>query len=167
MKDWKKVNLAAYWLYSSFIGAHVEQSNPYSPPQASLDNPASDTDARIDALAVSDTWKRRFRAIAKAGGPALPHVKTMSKEERKDLSPFNILAFLFGPFYYLAKGMWKKALAMGGACIAAVLVFQMVMLMLGLESLARASGFAVGAVFAVRANLDFYKKMVLGDDSWW
>ena len=53
-----------------------------------------------------------------------------------DFSPLNILAFLFGPFYYLAKGMWKEALALG-------------------------------AIFGVQAHIDSYKKMVLGDDSWW
>lgn len=55
---------------------------------------------------------------------------------------------------------------MGGARILAVVVFQTRMMMMGPESLARASGFAVGAVFGVRANMDFYKKRVPGDDSW-
>ena len=37
----------------------------------------------------------------------------------------------------------------------------------GYEKLANALGYGVGAVFAVRANIDYYKKMVLGDNGWW
>ena len=145
----------------------MQQSNPYSPPQANLDQDAGDIHARIERLAVSDSWKRRFHAIAYAGGPALPNMKTMDPEQRRGLSMFNFLGFLFGPFYYLAKGMWKKALAMGGAAFAVVIVFQIVMAMMGMEALARASGFAVAALFAVRANIDYYKMMVQGDNGWW
>jgi hypothetical protein len=145
----------------------MEQHNPYSPPQAVLDKPGSDVETRINSLAVSETWKRRFIAIARAGGPSLPDMKTMDPADRKALAMFNFLGFLFGPFYYLAKGMWKKALAMGAAAFTATILFQLAMAMMGMEVLARASGFAVAALFAVRANIDYYKMMVQDDHGWW
>lgn len=37
----------------------------------------------------------------------------------------------------------------------------------GYEKIANALGYGVGALFAVRANIDYYKKMVLGDNGWW
>jgi hypothetical protein len=33
-------------------------------------------------------------------------------EDRKAVPIVNALAFLFGPFYYLVKGMWRKALTL-------------------------------------------------------
>lgn len=38
--------------------------------------------ARIDQLPVSDSWKRVFRLIDKAGGPNFPKLKNLSVEER-------------------------------------------------------------------------------------
>ena len=82
--------------------------NPYAPPKAIVD--AGTGVADIDSLPVSDSWKRRF----------------------------NVLAFLFGPFYYFFKG-----------------------------SYARATGFAAAAVYGTLANRDYYAKMVLGQNGWW
>ena len=139
--------------------------NPYAPPKAMVDaGPGVDD---IDSLPVSDSWKRRFKAMRKAGGPSLPNFKNLSREERKALSPFNALAFLFGPFYYLAKGMWKKGLTLFVLCLVGLLILDTVMVLVGLGSYARATGFAAAAVYGTLANRDYYAKMVLGHDGWW
>ena len=145
----------------------MEQHDPYTPPQAALDSDDLDVRARIDSLPVSESWKWRFHAIALAGGPRLPNMKSMSPADRKSLSMFNILGFLFGPFYYLAKGMWRKALAMGVVAIGVTWLLQIAVAMAGMEGIARALGFGAAALFAMRANLDYYKKMVLDDNGWW
>ncbi len=39
--------------------------------------------------------------------------------------------------------------------------------MVGLDRFGNALGTGVSVVFAMRANIDYYKFMVLGDDGWW
>ncbi len=85
----------------------MSQANVYAPPQAELSNRQNETQV-IDALTVSDGWKRTFHLLVKAGGPRLPNLQALSGGERFKVS-FNILGFLFGPFYYLAKGVEKGA----------------------------------------------------------
>lgn len=145
----------------------MEQSNPYTPPQASLESPVSDMAARIDSLPVSDTWKRRFHAIDKAGGVTLPHLKTMSAVDRAGFSMINFLAFFFGPIYYIIKGMWKKGLAMFAVGVIAVFILLMILALIGMERFGNMIGIGVSVMFGMRANIDYYKFMVLGDDCWW
>ena len=97
----------------------------------------------------------------------MKNLKDMPKSERIRGGTFNILAFLFGPFYYIAKGMWKKGIALFFVCFIAVLLLEIVLNMFGFAKMGKALGYGVSAVFAVRANVDYYKKMVLGDNGWW
>ena len=138
--------------------------NPYAPPKAIVDAGGV---ADIDSLSVSDSWKRKFKAMHKAGGPSLPNFKHLTGDERKDVSHFNVLAFLFGPFYYLVKGMWRKGLTLTVLCLAGVFALDFVMVLVGLGSFTRASSFAAAAVYAALANRDYYAKMVLGQNGWW
>jgi hypothetical protein len=141
----------------------MNETNRYAPPKAEVsDVTLSFKGSRIDALKVSDAWKTRFRLIERAGGVKLPNLKALAFGQRMKVM-FNVLAFLFGPLYYLAKGLWKKALVLFAICVVVVVVADLVM---G-DRLGNAIGIATGALFAVRANIDFYKKKVLGDDGWW
>lgn len=124
-------------------------SNVYTPGDFAATPPAPDA---IEALPVSATWKRRFRAIA-AGEP----------------SGFNVPALLFGPLYYLAKGMWRQALAMAAinaGAIAAAYGFHWLVsgstshLQLGYVYLLS------GAAYGIKANKDYYRKVVLGNRRW-
>ena len=139
-------------------------TNPYAAPKA---NVLAAADADIDRLPVSEKWKTRFKMIRKAGGPKLPKLKQLSRQERGKVGVFNILAFLFGPFYYLAKGMWRKAISLFVVCAVAVIIASVILELIGFGKFASALGYAVAAVFAVRANIDYYKTMVLGDNGWW
>ena len=143
----------------------MHAQNPYAPPRARVDTGLSI--AEIDSLPVSESWKRKFKAIHKAGGPAMPHLKNLTREERKDIPNFNVLAFLFGPFYYLAKGMWKKGLILFVLCFIGILILDALMQLVGLGNYTRATGFVTAAVFAALANRDYYTKMVLGQNGWW
>jgi hypothetical protein len=143
------------------------QPNPFAPPLAPVsDVPAPLAAAAIAGLPVSEAWKTRFQFLEKAGGVKMPRLKALGTGERMKLS-FNILAFLFGPFYYLAKGMWKKAIALFVVCAAAVLVLAVLLEMAGFGQFGKSLGYGVAAIFAVRANIDYYKKMVLGQNGWW
>jgi hypothetical protein len=145
----------------------MTEANRFAPPKAQL----SDIDEKrapseIESLPVSNSWKQKFRLLEQAGGPKQPNLKALSFGERFKIA-FNILAFLFGPFYYLAKGMWKKGLALFGACVAAIVVIGFALDLVGLTKIANALGYGAAAIFAVRANIDYYKKMVLGENGWW
>jgi hypothetical protein len=144
----------------------MNPGNPYATPQAAvLETQAPDE--LIAALPVSAKWQTRFRAIQRAGGAQMPDLKQLSAAERRAAVSFNILAFLFGPIYYACKGMWKKALTLFLACAVVVIGLGLVLDHFGYEKIANAMGYGVGALFAVRANIDYYKKMVLGDNGWW
>ncbi|WP_226686786.1 DUF2628 domain-containing protein [Stutzerimonas stutzeri] len=141
----------------------MSTQNPYAPPRAPLNG---DEAVRIEALPVSDSWKRRFQAIARAGGPRLPSFKSLPAAERRQAMAFNILGFLFGPLYYLAKGMWRKAISYTLLALGAVTLLVMGLGALGYGDFARLLAYGVAGVFAMRANLDFYKRQVLGDNGW-
>ncbi|WP_079203634.1 DUF2628 domain-containing protein [Pseudomonas sp. CC6-YY-74] len=146
----------------------MTSNNPYATPQAIVADPqAQVSDEQIAALPISDKWKQRFSAIQHAGGLKMPTLKELPPAQRRKASSFNILAFLFGPIYYAIKGMWKKSLTLFLACAAVVIALGVSLDYLGYGNIANALGYGVGAIFAVRANIDYYKKMVLNDNGWW
>jgi hypothetical protein len=146
----------------------MTQHSPYATPKTGLIDPQTlVTDERIAALEVSDKWKQRFTALHRAGGPKMPKFKELSKAERKQIGVFNILGFFFGPLYYIAKGMWRKALSLFLVCAAVAISVGLVMEHFGYERFAQAISYGLAAVFAARANIDYYKKMLLNDNGWW
>jgi hypothetical protein len=142
--------------------------NPYATPQASVADPESLVSSeQIAALPISDKWKQRFNAIHHAGGVKMPKFKELPAAERRKAFSFNILAFLFGPIYYAIKGMWKKGLALFLVCAVVVITLSIGLDYLGYSRVANALGYGVAAIFAARANIDYYKKMLLSDNGWW
>ena len=109
---------------------------------------------------VSATWKETFQLIDRAGGVKLPKLRELSSSDRRRIQ-FNWLAFLFGPFYYLTKGMWRKAITYSAIIFA--LIFAL--LALGLKSSA-GFGVAFGIIWAMLANISYYKIKVLGQNPW-
>jgi len=112
-------------------------------------------------------WKTIFAALHKGGGVELPQSIELTLAERA-MVLFNPWAFLFGPFYYVAKGMGRRALPL---CLLAVLLVCAARLLfsaLGLQSLISSAlvCFIPSALFATRANIDYFKKMVLDDEGW-
>jgi Protein of unknown function (DUF2628) len=145
----------------------MTDTNRFAPPKAELldvDEPTNRWE--IESLSVSNSWKQKFRLMEKAGGPKQLNLKSLAPGERVKIG-FNIIAFLFGPFYYLTKGMWKKALSLFGVCLVGIVAVGVVLELIGLGRVANALGYGAAGVFAVRANIDYYKKMVLGENGWW
>lgn len=71
-------------------------------------------DAELDNLNVSPEWKERFQLMEKIGWndgmlKNYWNFRKLTFSERLKMS-FNVLALLFGPFYYFVKGMWLKAI---------------------------------------------------------
>ncbi|WP_339512378.1 DUF2628 domain-containing protein [Pseudomonas sp. RL_15y_Pfl2_60] len=146
----------------------MQVENPYAAPKSAVtDSDLQAINRRIDSLEVSTRWKERFRAIAAAGGPSMKDFKTLPKEQCKRVSNFNVLAFLFGPFYYLTKGMWKKAILYTALMMVIIVLLSIILDLIGYPRIADSLHFGAAAIYAVRANIDFYKKLVLGDNGWW
>ena len=115
----------------------------------------------IAQLDVSDSWKNTFRLIERAGGPDLPHLKELKSGERFSIN-FKALAFFLGPFYYLAKGLWKQAVLYLLLAIVLVLLFDA----FGLEKVSKGVGYGFAAIYSLRANVSYYRKVVLGVTPW-
>lgn len=115
---------------------------------------------------LSALWRIRFDLIEKAGGPTCQRFRQLSFGERFRLV-FNIWAVLFGPIYYLAKGMWRKAITMLGLSVVAQVLTGTLAPDGGLELLNTGLNTMIGAWFWLSANINYYKKVVCGDNGWW
>jgi hypothetical protein len=121
--------------------------------------------SNIPVQETSEAWKKTFALLEKAGGPKLPKANELAFRERSKVS-FNSLGFVFGPFYYLAKGMWRKAISLFALCIVAIVILAIILDAVGMSD--EIPIYLISSVvFATRANIDYYKKIVLGDHGWW
>jgi hypothetical protein len=117
-----------------------------------------------EAETISEAWQERFDLLEKAGGVKMPNLKNLAFGERRKVI-FNFWGFLFGPFFYLAKGMWKKALSLCGVAILIIVVLEAICRAMGVSD--SITNFVGGAIFATRATVDYYKKVKLQDNGWW
>src|SRR5471030_339913 len=113
-------------------------------------------------------WVHNFALMEQAGGVRLPHLAKLPLGERVRVM-FNIWALIFGPIYYAVKGMWRKGLALTLVIMVALLIVELPTEIFAISAtkIYVISSIAVPLIFATRANLDYYKKMVLGDSGWW
>lgn len=141
--------------YNSYVAPDAAGALP---PAVARPVAAPDPIAR---LPVSATWKRRFRLVVKAGGPELPKVFDLPFGERFALN-FNVLAFLFGPIYYVIKGLWRQAVVYLVLAVAVVVLLEM----LGLGRLGRGVTYGLAALYGLRANVSYYMARVLNAPPW-
>ena len=125
---------------------------------------ASSNIAGQEMTEIPEAWKVKFSLLEKADGPKLSKARDLSFGERTKVV-FNAWGFLLGPFYYLAKGMWKKAIVLFALCVAAIVVLSMLLKAMGISD--AITYYIAPTIFALRANIDYYKKVVLGDNGWW
>jgi hypothetical protein len=146
-------------VFCSGCGKEIHETAPTCPgcgaPQLKLD---------VETETISDSWKKRFELLEQAGGVKMPNIKKMPFRERMKIV-FNVWGFLFGPFYYLAKGMWKKAISLTGVALLIIVVLGLICGALGVSD--TITNFVAGAIFATRATIDYYKKIKLQDNGWW
>lgn len=142
---------------------------PGPPPDGTHETPsesaAVDSHRRDDG-SISPAWRWRFELIEKAGGPSLPKFGQLSWRGRLQL--FSFLGFVFGPFYYLAKGMWRKAITFTAVGLVVGLALELAMTSAGLSetSAYRMSSMVLPVLCATRAYIDYYKKVCLGEEGW-
>jgi len=117
----------------------------------------------IASLPVSVAWKAKFYLIDKAGGPSLPSVNDLAPSDGRKIR-FNVLAFLFWPVYYFILGMPKKGGVMVGIALACFLIVAVLMDGFGLDRFIFIAAFLPGVFFGLRANVDYYRKMVLKEE---
>jgi len=115
---------------------------------------------------IGPLWRMRFDLIEKAGGPALPHRKRLRFFQNLRVM-FNLWALLFGPFYYIAKGMWRKALTIFLPGLAMALLIGILAPDGELDFILRGVNSAMVALFTLHANVSYYRKIVLGNNGWW
>jgi hypothetical protein len=114
---------------------------------------------------VSTRWLEVFALIERAGGAKLPEIKSLDRSDRFKIK-MNWLAFIFGPIYFLAMGMWRQVtsylilmvLYFNTAEIVLVNVFGMSELPLPVLSYC--------LVWGLTANKSYYKRQVLGEKNW-
>lgn len=145
-----------------------EVAAPAASRHPSADARPSKADANVDSNAADQSidpkWRLKFELMEKAGGPKFPRIKELSFGERMKVV-FSIWGFLLGPFYYLAKGMWKKAISLTAVVFVLILLLEKILEAFDLPE--AITSFIGPAIFATRANIDYYKKMILGENGWW
>ena len=124
----------------------------------------------IELLDIDDSWKERFRIIDEwyengLGIKMTEKLKNVPFFERPKiyssiyiknggLGTF-ISAYLFGPFYYLFKGLWLKAIIY---TLIIMFIFFIICLFVPTFQL---TGGAGGVLFAMLAPFDYYRLKVL------
>ena len=68
--------------YNSYPSHLPPPTKPAGTVQPNVQSPQCPKIDRIARLDVSDKWKGIFRAIEKAGGPKLPHIRELPFGER-------------------------------------------------------------------------------------
>lgn len=123
---------------------------------------------KIEALDVSQAWKEKFKAIAETGpkfGGAAPTFEDQVKYKALPFwTKFSIWGMIFGIFFYLFKGMWKKGLSVFGIVMALSVLADAFP---DNKILAMGSYIIPMVIFFVQGNTDYYRKAVLGEDFWW
>lgn len=123
------------------------------------------TDAGAPAT-LSRSWQQRFAFFDAYGLPSSPEARDAMRalpwRARLRISS-NILAFLFFPFYFFVKGMWRKGL--GWVAVAVVLATLGVTLDVS-DPVARAIGIGLAAGAMTTANYAYYLHVVKGSRSW-
>jgi Protein of unknown function (DUF2628) len=137
-------------------------------PQTSA-SPASSTAQQVTSTPIAPPakWRLKFNLLEKAGGHKMQKIKDLSVGERYNLN-FNVWGFLFGPIYYLKLGMWKKALTYTGLGAAGIMLMELICSSFDINggSAGGITSVVIPAIFGTRANVDYYKKIMLGINEW-
>lgn len=145
------------------------------PPSPTFLSERTDAEHINKSDSLSIAWQKRFELIKKAGGPALSwqpykavkNLNTLAFSERRAL--FNVFALLFGPLYYIFKGLWKKAVLLTLTYAIAVILASRLEQLYEIEMpLIYWNTFSIliASHFAAYANVDYFDLKVNGKDFW-
>jgi hypothetical protein len=156
--------------YCANCGNQVSETDHFCPHCGTPRQPSNSVPIPV-APNIPPGWEKTFALIEKAGGPSLPRFRELTYWERMRIR-FNFWAFIFGPLYYVTKGMWKKAITRFFMAYAAASITVLVYQALGFKPSAETLWVLIQAwiiylsVFSHYANVDYYRKVVLGDNGW-
>lgn len=116
---------------------------------------------------LSDSWQKRFAYFDRYG----PVSSTPEGRRAYQALPFlekarlgaNIWGFLFGPFYFMVKGMWRKGVTL--LAVACVLAVPVLLFDVG-SIIERFTAMVIPAFSLVTANYAYYLHVVQGNRSW-
>ena len=116
---------------------------------------------------MAPVWQRRFAFFDQYGVPnstpqARAAYRALGFGEKLRLNS-NFLALLFGPLYFIAKGMWRKGVTFLIAGLAAMAVLTVLNVP---DSFVRPVGFAFSALAMTTANYAYYLHVRRGSTSW-
>lgn len=117
------------------------------------------------STSLSAKKQERFAFFDAHGGPLSPEYK-----EARRAMPFgkrlffnsNWFAFFFGPFYFFARGMWKKGIVI----LAGLLTYFSIEISLGVPKQYHWIGTVTSFVVMWTANYADYQKLVKGKENW-
>lgn len=122
--------------------------------------PGQDTD-------LPPMWQKRFAFFRRFGLPrsspqARDAYRALGLSQRMDVSA-NVLAFVFGPLYFMAKGMWRKGLAL----LVVEFTVLMVLGILGVSEIwLRAIGVGFSVIATTTANYAYFLQVTQASTSW-
>ena len=114
----------------------------------------------IDELQISSSWKEKFKAI----GTTEPR-GDIPAPKFNDIAKYKALPFVFSWLYYFLKGMPKKGIIIFLLTIILQLIGEN--LNSGGEFLILLSILFPAMVGFAQAKVDYYRKIVLGENFWW
>jgi hypothetical protein len=112
-------------------------------------------------------WQRRFAFFRRFGLPrsspqAQEAYRILGLSQRMDVSA-NVLAFVFGPLYFVAKGMWRKGLVL----LVVEFTVLMVLGILGVSEIwLRAIGVGFSVIATITANYAYFLHVTRASASW-
>jgi hypothetical protein len=114
---------------------------------------------------VSKRWLEVFALIESAGGAKLPELKSLGRSDRFKIK-MNWLAFIFGPVYFLAMGMWRQVVSYLALMVLYYNTVEFLMInMIGMAELPFPY-LTYSLVWGMMANRNYYKRQVLGENNW-
>lgn len=103
-----------------------------------------------------------------ASAKSQPHLSRSKKEQIKgqNVINFNVLAFIFGPFYYITKGMWKKGLYLFLLTLGLNLLSLVLVGMFTDKDISKVMYIINSTIYGLTANYDYYRYYKLGETTW-
>jgi hypothetical protein len=116
---------------------------------------------------LSPRWQERFDFFAKYGPPSTtPESKAAYRAlpwTKRSMLTSNYLAFLFSPFYFYVKGMWRKGTTLVGIALALALAATFLPIP---DMAARGLAMAAPALAMTTANYAYFLHVTKGSKSW-
>ena len=127
----------------------------------------------VEDLDVSDSWKAKFKLLNSVGADDKFVYKATSSDEFKALNfrekqkiSFNLLAFIFGPFYYFTKKMWLKGAVLFGGITLLNVILTLIEMGVGTVFPPVVYFFPGAVICAQLANYDYYKFVLHNEVMW-